>query len=382
MLNWSVQPLFLFSLSFLAVRADGEVNNTQAAAAKQIRAWQDQYNNYIFEALANRTSGCTYDKLQYRREWSSLSPKQRSAYTTAVECLQSKPNLISNIRVPGARTRFDDVVAAHIFQAPYIHFSGIFLHWHRYYTYLYDKLLRTECGYTGPQPYWDWTLTYADPLASKIFSGTADSMGSNGIYIPNRNGTFTNAFNRPRTIPAATGGGCVTSGPFQNYTVNLGPASYEPRVGSGTGLDYNPRCLKRDVSLEFSHNLKPTDVVALIGANAALEAFSGFFETRDGLHASGHFTIGGDPGNDGFVSAGDPIFYLHHGQVDRLWTIWQALGGGGRFGEVFGTSTAFNRPPSPNVTLDYELQYEVLSEPVTMRSVDSTIDGPFCYIYI
>ena len=39
-------------------------------------------------------------------------------------------------------------------------------------------------------------------------------------------------------------------------------------------------------------------------------------------------------------------------------------------------------PPSPNVTLDYELQYEVLSEPVTMRSVDSTIDGPFCYIYI
>ena len=167
-------------------------------------------------------------------------------------------------------------------------------------------------------------------------------MGSNGIYIPNRNGTFTTAFGRLRTIPAATGGGCVTSGPFQNYTVNLGPASYEPRVGSGTGLDYNPRCLKRDVSLEFSHNLKPSDVVALIGSNAALEAFSGFFETREGLHASGHFTIGGDPGNDGFVSAGDPIFYLHHGQVDRLWTIWQALGGG-RFGEVFGTSTAFNR---------------------------------------
>ena len=54
---------------------------------------------------------------------SSLSPKQRSAYTTAVECLQSKPNLISNIRVPGARTRFDDVVATHIFQSPYIHFS-------------------------------------------------------------------------------------------------------------------------------------------------------------------------------------------------------------------------------------------------------------------
>lgn len=39
-------------------------------------------------------------------------------------------------------------------------------------------------------------------------------------------------------------------------------------------------------------------------------------------------------------------------------------------------------PPSPNVTLDYNLQYEVLAPPQSMRSVDSTIDGPFCYIYV
>ncbi|KAL8639011.1 MAG: hypothetical protein Q9228_003896 [Teloschistes exilis] len=262
------------------------------------------------------------------------------------------------------------------------HPKGIFLHWHRYYTYIYDRLLRTECGYTGPQPYWDWTLSYKDPRKSKIFDGSVDSMGSNGAYIPGRNGTFTTAFGRNRTIPAATGGGCVTSGPFLNYTVNLGPANYEPRVGSGNGLDYNPRCLSRDVSLVFANNTKPTDVVALIGSNPTLEAFSGFFETRDGLHASGHFTIGGDPGNDGYVSAGDPIFYLHHGQVDRMWTIWQALDPKTRFGNVFGTSTAFNRPPSPNVTLDYNLQYEVLAPPQSMSSVDSTIDGPFCYIYV
>ncbi|KAL8632194.1 hypothetical protein Q9189_002104 [Teloschistes chrysophthalmus] len=215
-----------------------------------------------------------------------------------------------------------------------------------------------------------------------MFDGSVDSMGSNGAYIPGRNGTFTTAFGRNRTIPAATGGGCVTSGPFLNYTVNLGPANYEPRVGSGNGLDYNPRCLSRDVSLVFANNTKPTDVVALIGSNPTLEAFSRFFETRDGLHASGHFTIGGDPGNDGYVSAGDPIFYLHHGQVDRMWTIWQALDPKTRFGNVFGTSTAFNSPPSPNVTLEYNLQYEVLAPPQSMRSVDSTIDGPFCYIYV
>ena len=219
--------------------------------------------------------------------------------------------------------------------------QGIFLHWHRYYIYIYDQMLRTECGYSGPQPYWDWTLTYKDPRKSKIFDGTPDSMGSNGESIPH-SAVNTTALGRTRIVPPATGGGCVTSGPFRDYVVNLGPASYEPKVGNGTGLDYNPRCLKRDVSLEYANNTKPTDVVALIGGNDDLEAFSHFFETLNGLHASGHFTISGDPGNDLFVSAGDPIFYLHHGQVDRLWTIWQALDPRTRFGDVFGTSTAFN----------------------------------------
>ena len=219
--------------------------------------------------------------------------------------------------------------------------QGIFLPWHRYYTYIYDYILRNECGYTGPQPYWDWTLTYKDPRKSKIFDGSPDSMGSNGKAIPH-NDTHVVAFGLTPIIPAATGGGCVTDGPFTDYVVDLGPASYEPKVGSGTGLDYNPRCLKRDVSLIFANNTKPTDVVDLISGNDNLEAFSTFFELPAGLHAGGHFTIGGDPGNDPFVSAGDPIFYLHHGQVDRLWTIWQALAPEKRFGQVFGTSTAFN----------------------------------------
>jgi tyrosinase len=56
-----------------------------------------------------------------------------------------------------------------------------------------------------------------------------------------------------------------------------------------------------------------------------------------GIHGGGHYTISfvsfpfclalltglsGDPGGDFYVSPGDPAFYLHHGQIDRLWTIW------------------------------------------------------------
>ena len=44
-------------------------NDSQATAAEQIKEWQHQYNKYIFKELKNRTSGCTFKKLKYRREW-------------------------------------------------------------------------------------------------------------------------------------------------------------------------------------------------------------------------------------------------------------------------------------------------------------------------
>lgn len=54
---------------------------------------------------------------------SSLTKEQRIKYTTAVQCLQKKPNKISNEEIPGARSRFDDVIATHILQTLHIHFS-------------------------------------------------------------------------------------------------------------------------------------------------------------------------------------------------------------------------------------------------------------------
>lgn len=39
-------------------------------------------------------------------------------------------------------------------------------------------------------------------------------------------------------------------------------------------------------------------------------------------------------------------------------------------------------PPSPNVTLDTELDYGVLAPKQKVGNVLSSIDGPFCYAYI
>jgi tyrosinase len=43
-----------------------------------------------------------------------------------------------------------------------------------------------------------------------------------------------------------------------------------------------------------------------------------------GIHGGGHGFIGG-LNADLFVSAGDPLFYMHHTMLDRVWAIWQGL---------------------------------------------------------
>ena len=104
---------------------------------------------------------CSLRNLRVRREWGTLSKKQRKNYIKAVKCLQSKPALTPSTVASGAKTRFDDFVVTHINQTMTIHYTANFLSWHRYYVWLYEEALREECGFTGDQPYWDWAR-YAD----------------------------------------------------------------------------------------------------------------------------------------------------------------------------------------------------------------------------
>ncbi|KAK3169088.1 hypothetical protein OEA41_005536 [Lepraria neglecta] len=291
----------------------------------------------------------------------SLSQQSRIEYTNAVQCLQQKPAISSLSDIPGAQSLFDDFSGTHIIQAPHVHFSvrifcllclgpiarkdrlnaekGIFFHFHRYFIWLYEKALQEECDYKGTQPYWDWTLSWQDPRKSPVFDGSPTSLGSNGKPTPHGPTNLT-AFGIDLEIAPATGGGCVYSGPFKNYTVNLGPVAFAP-IDGDNGLDYNPRCLSRDISLVWSNKTKPTDVTSLISSCADLGCFDTVLEAIDGVHAGGHFTIGGVD-IDAYASAGDPAFYLHHTQVDRVWTIWQNLNSRNRTRQVYGTSTAFN----------------------------------------
>lgn len=82
----------------------------------------------------------------------SLSGSEKKAYTSAVNCLLTRPSKLRGDFAPGARNRYDDFVAAHINQTLSIHATGNFLTWHRYYVWAYENALREECGYDGYQP--------------------------------------------------------------------------------------------------------------------------------------------------------------------------------------------------------------------------------------
>ncbi|KAF2263579.1 Di-copper centre-containing protein [Lojkania enalia] len=335
---------------------------------------------------------CTLRNVAIRREWSMLSTQEKKDYIAAVQCLANKPSNTPSTLAPGAKNRYDDFVATHINQTLSIHGTGNFLTWHRYFTWAYEQALRNECGYKGYQPYYNWPKWADNPAASPIFDGSATSMSGDGAFVQ-RNATCIPSNDVCQiSLPIGNGGGCVKSGPFKDWKVNLGPvAGVLPDLTPNpefTGLGYNPRCLRRDISKAAAQGwTKDEDVADLIKNNKNFYWFatrmqgdfpSGFL----GVHTAGHFTIGGDPGGDLFASPGDPAFFLHHAMIDRTYWTWQNLDLDSRLYSVQGTITINNQPPSRNTTLDDTFDLGYVGVPtVSIRDTSNTLAGPFCYIY-
>jgi tyrosinase len=239
-------------------------------------------------------------------------------------------------------------------------------------------------------------------------------MGSDGTYIPHAG--LDLASPPPSTshivLDAGTGSGCVFSGPFVNYSVNLGPLGVPNETPVSPELAYNPRCLKRDLTTSTTKKFCSFQNTTELILNHD-EIFT-FQTTMDGdprvasnagtsgVHGGGHFSVAGDPGKEGCcpsliplhthfrsgadfqVSPGDPYFFLHHGQIDRVYSLWQNLDLSKRpyrQSALWGTRTFIDSPPSDNGTLDDLLDLGPLGPPLKIRDAMSTVSGPFCSRY-
>jgi len=360
-------------------------------------------NQQVFQATQkpSQWKTCNPSNMIVRREWAAFSTSERKNYISAVQCMSKLPPKTPVAECPGCKNRYDDFVATHMKQTFFIHNTGNFLAWHRYFTYAYEQTLRHECGYKGYQPYYNWPRWADDPIQSPVFDGSDTSLSGNGVA-----GCMNQTFYGIPTnqaplikIPKGQGGGCVSSGPFTNWPVNLGPVSSDltctpanPIANStdpNAGLGYNPRCLKRDISSWTSSQwTNDASVVQLLQSMDMRTFWSDmqggtplFANNFMGVHTAGHFTVGGDPGSDFLTSPGDPYFFFHHAQIDRVWWTWQNLDPAARTYAIYGT-IAFGNASAPATKLSDTISLgHAYGGNMTIESVMSTMGGPFCYTY-
>ncbi|KAI6089895.1 Di-copper centre-containing protein [Hypoxylon rubiginosum] len=370
----------------LALSAPCHDNSSGIPKPADFKKLEKQYKTNILATLG--TDGCTDKTIRIRKSWDDTDAATRKDYVRAVKCLAAKPATVDKTLAPGAVNRLDDFTYIHINQTNSVHISGSFLSWHRIFVWQMEDALRNECGYRGTIPYWDQARFSSDPLKSKVFSNT--SFGGDGEYLPNDHGPYTITVpglvaNLSIARPAGTGGGCVKNGPFANFQVSLGPTDREfIDPDNKYGYKANPRCLKRNFDLPSSTDFMTWEnAVGIVGA-PDVETF--YWNLENNWHLKSHQFLGKD-GQDLFTSPNDPIFYLLHSQIDRLWAIWQGQDLEQRAFAIYGNRTFFGIPldtapnvPPANATLEDVMDLGYGFRPQIKDGMPMTYAGR-CYMY-
>ncbi len=209
-----------------------------------------------------------------------------AAYSRAVAAMKALP-----ASDPRNWNRF---AAIHASFCP--HGNWYFLPWHRAYLVSLERICRDLSGKADfALPYWDWSLDRQIPAA--FAAGTPQTNPLNN----RRPGSL--AITDDMTGPGAMSR-IMNSPDFEAF------GSTRPRGQTDTNARWQRR----------------------VGAKTELE-----FNPHDGVHQA----VGGDMGQVA-TSARDPIFYLHHANIDRLWSAWNVRGNENS-AEAMWRNFAFNR---------------------------------------
>ncbi|KAG6887435.1 hypothetical protein C0995_015308 [Termitomyces sp. Mi166 len=305
-----------------------------------------------------------------RKEWRSIEPLERADYLKAVQCLQHHP---SKSGLPAARTRFDDFQGFHISVTTKVHEVGQFLPWHRWFLHAYEVALRKECNYTGHIPYWDWTKD-ADPANPEAQVPVSSSHRHTYliVLISFRASPLFDAIGGFGNLPLVRGS--LSSGVFAKYRLVF---------GTGPPLNVTDHLIERGFDVTMLPHLTERAVKNTMN-KTTFETFRIELEGRPitpqpKVHDSGHLAVGGEMG-DTYSSPGDPLFYLHHANLDRLWWTWQRVDPHNRLYQISGRST--QTPPYYNVTLNTTLPTGNLGKPVQIHQVMDIGNKLLCYTYV
>jgi tyrosinase len=220
-----------------------------------------------------------------RKNQATLSADEKQRFVQAV--LQLKANGTYDQFVAIHRdAMMDATMPAHMMSA--------FLPWHReYLRRLEIELQRIDPGVTIP--YWDWTVDRTHNASL----WAADFMGGNGEPGSRR----------------------VTTGPFA-FSTGRWTLTVLSQDAPGPALRRNfgsPASLPTVSRVDTVLRITPYDSPPWMGSSV------GFRSALEDIHNGVHPWVGGQGGSmSGPTSPNDPVFFLHHANVDRLWAQWQA----------------------------------------------------------
>ncbi|MEC4017893.1 tyrosinase family protein [Streptomyces sp. H27-D2] len=214
----------------------------------------------------------------------------------------------------------------------FAHWDIGFCAWHRKYLREFERALQQEVNGVAI-PYWDWT-DHAGAV-NKLF--IPEFLGSlhSGVPGPVTDGVLRDPVpgsERPAWWPAGADGFPVH--PLLEDTFGTTLA----RGSAGVGW---PATAARIAQLERLVIQEP-GVHPLWYFWQVLEEGNARFATR--THNRGHNFIGGHM--SGAFSPNDPVFWLHHANVDRLWADWQER----RLSDVPGSKPDDHYPPSDELS--------------------------------
>ena len=231
--------------------------------------------------------------------------------------------------------------------------------------------LVSEIGTVSPADsfrYWDWSLDWMDLAKSSIWDSET---GFGGDGDPNQ--------------PLTVGGGrCVIDGPFSG----LRPIKYNHT--------YVQHCLSRGFRDEIAAGKLPGEPFRpeAVGRTMRIPTYKEFVKSieRD-LHAPIHLSIRGDlfamTGANGekdgpddieffLLTYPDPIFFLHHAQLDRIWWRWQQENLTARLKDYSGKHM-FNS--TGEASLSDPLMFAGFTEDMSVFDVMDTQGDLLCYKY-
>jgi len=244
--------------------------------------------------------------MRHRKEINDLSDEEFAKFAAALNALKADGTW-ANISMVHQMADGQTVGT----QAGRPHGSPVFLPWHRkYFVEVENRLQMAANDCSVSIPYWNWALELADFANSRVFA--ADRMGSLNSGAP---------------------GMCVLDGAFGTQTAGssfgAGANELDPHWDSSSD------CIMRGGSAPTAQNyatILSTLQQPSLGINEFI-AMSNYIE-RD-LHNFFHGAVGGwgPNGNggwavghmSGFLSPYDPMFFMHHGFIDFLWSQWQKV---------------------------------------------------------